>query len=249
MRLHTARVLAVIVAALIAVGLMRPRRAADQCAPPGVDSASALPTNLAAAARGPAEDKYTTPRVEPLDSVDLAALGLGTPGHADRRHAVGRAAEHLHQLRGPVHRFRQRTAARGRRQARPEGQLRRHRLLRPAGAGGVAALRRRVVVDHHHRRPPPDRRVHQRLRLRLLLAGRSARLADHGFRRAGRGPTHRRGAGHRAGGLRRRHPAPGPGEVPRLQHRVRQPQDPPDRRVGGAVAAGASAPCRPATRP
>ena len=30
-----------------------------------------------------------------------------------------------------------------------------------------------------------------------------------------------------------------PGEVPRLQHRVRQPQDPPDRRLGGAVAAGA----------
>ena len=28
----------------------------DQCAPPGVDSASALPTNLAAAVKGPAED-------------------------------------------------------------------------------------------------------------------------------------------------------------------------------------------------
>ena len=40
---------------------------ADQCAPPGVDSASAVPTNLAAAAAGPAEDKYTTPTVAPLD--------------------------------------------------------------------------------------------------------------------------------------------------------------------------------------
>ncbi|WP_199256723.1 ABC transporter substrate-binding protein/permease [Mycolicibacterium mengxianglii] len=54
--------------------------AADQCAPPGVDSASALPTNLASASAGPEEDKYTTDSVVPLDSVDIAALGLGTPG-------------------------------------------------------------------------------------------------------------------------------------------------------------------------
>jgi len=53
---------------------------ADQCAPPGVDSASAVPTNLAAAAAGPAEDKYTTPTVAPLGTVDTNALGLGTPG-------------------------------------------------------------------------------------------------------------------------------------------------------------------------
>ena len=52
----------------------RPVRAA------GDQSASALPTNLAAAAKGPSADKYTTPTVEPLDSVDLAALRLGTPG-------------------------------------------------------------------------------------------------------------------------------------------------------------------------
>jgi polar amino acid transport system permease protein/polar amino acid transport system substrate-binding protein len=52
----------------------------DQCAPPGVDSASALPTNLAAAVKGPAEDKYTTPTVEPLSAVNVGALRLGTPG-------------------------------------------------------------------------------------------------------------------------------------------------------------------------
>ena len=52
----------------------------DQCAPPGVESASALPTNLASAAKGPAEDKYTTPTVVPLNSVNTGALGLGTPG-------------------------------------------------------------------------------------------------------------------------------------------------------------------------
>ncbi|ORB56219.1 ABC transporter substrate-binding protein/permease [Mycolicibacterium rhodesiae] len=53
---------------------------ADQCAPPGVDSASALPTNLAAAAKGPDEDKYTTATVQPLTSVNRDALGLITPG-------------------------------------------------------------------------------------------------------------------------------------------------------------------------
>jgi polar amino acid transport system substrate-binding protein len=52
----------------------------DQCAPPGVQSASALPTNLASAAKGPGEDKYTTPGVQPLDSVKLDTLSLGTPG-------------------------------------------------------------------------------------------------------------------------------------------------------------------------
>lgn len=53
---------------------------ADQCAPPGVESASALPTNLAAAAKGPDEDKYTTATVQPLTSVNRDALGLITPG-------------------------------------------------------------------------------------------------------------------------------------------------------------------------
>ena len=52
----------------------------DQCAPPGVDSASALPTNLAAAATGPGADKYTTATVIPLDTVRPENLGLGTPG-------------------------------------------------------------------------------------------------------------------------------------------------------------------------
>jgi polar amino acid transport system substrate-binding protein len=52
----------------------------DQCAPPGVNSASALPTNLAAAATGPGADKYTTATVQPLDTVKVQNLGLGTPG-------------------------------------------------------------------------------------------------------------------------------------------------------------------------
>ncbi|OBB58566.1 amino acid ABC transporter permease [Mycobacterium sp. 852013-51886_SCH5428379] len=52
----------------------------DQCAPPGEQSASALPANLAAAAQGPEADKYTTPNVRPLDSIDVNALGLSRPG-------------------------------------------------------------------------------------------------------------------------------------------------------------------------
>jgi polar amino acid transport system substrate-binding protein len=52
----------------------------DQCAPPGVDSASAVPTNLASASQGAGEDKYTTPGVAPLNTIKLDVLGLGTPG-------------------------------------------------------------------------------------------------------------------------------------------------------------------------
>ena len=52
----------------------------DQCAPPGIDSASTVPTNLASAAAGPGEDKYTTPTVQPLNTVKPDALGLGSPG-------------------------------------------------------------------------------------------------------------------------------------------------------------------------
>ncbi|MCW2565330.1 MAG: amino acid transporter substrate-binding protein family [Mycobacterium sp.] len=63
------------------MGLAAPAGAnVDQCAPPGVDSASALPTNLAKAATGPGADKYTTDTVEPLTAVNANALGLGVPG-------------------------------------------------------------------------------------------------------------------------------------------------------------------------
>ncbi|WP_156656358.1 ABC transporter substrate-binding protein/permease [Mycobacterium sp. 852002-51152_SCH6134967] len=63
------------------VGVAGPAHAnVDQCAPPGVESASALPTNLAAAATGPDEDRYTTPSVVPLAAVDVNALGLIQPG-------------------------------------------------------------------------------------------------------------------------------------------------------------------------
>jgi polar amino acid transport system substrate-binding protein len=80
------RVARAFVVALIAVSnssmsLAAPAAAqVDQCAPPGIESASALPTNLAKAATGPGADKYTTPTVRPLDRIDINALGLSRPG-------------------------------------------------------------------------------------------------------------------------------------------------------------------------
>jgi polar amino acid transport system substrate-binding protein len=80
------RLMEVLVAALVALlissmGLVPPAGAnVDQCAPPGVASASAVPTNLAKAATGPGADKYTTATVEPLTAVNANALGLGVPG-------------------------------------------------------------------------------------------------------------------------------------------------------------------------
>jgi polar amino acid transport system substrate-binding protein len=75
------RVRAVALAAvLLVIGLVTaPAAAADQCSPPGVQSASSLPTNLAKAAKGPDEDRYTTANVEPLSAVNVGELGLGTP--------------------------------------------------------------------------------------------------------------------------------------------------------------------------
>ena len=66
---------------LLGLGLVAaPMSGADQCSPPGEQSASALPTNLAAAAAGPAEDKYTTAATEPLSAVKSDDLRLITPG-------------------------------------------------------------------------------------------------------------------------------------------------------------------------
>ncbi|MEZ5152166.1 ABC transporter substrate-binding protein/permease [Rhodococcus zopfii] len=51
----------------------------DLCSPPGIGSASAAPTNLAAGATE-AEDRYTTPDVVPLEDIDTSRLGLISPG-------------------------------------------------------------------------------------------------------------------------------------------------------------------------
>ncbi|ATQ30026.1 amino acid ABC transporter permease [Rhodococcus ruber Chol-4] len=57
----------------------RPSAPQDLCSPPGVGSASAAPANLDTSAAA-AEDRYTTPDVVSLDSVDVAGLNLVTPG-------------------------------------------------------------------------------------------------------------------------------------------------------------------------
>jgi len=67
-----------VLAALLAVAT--PIAGADQCSPPGEQSASGLPTNLAAAAKGPSEDKYTTAGTESLSAVNPDSLHLITPG-------------------------------------------------------------------------------------------------------------------------------------------------------------------------
>ncbi len=80
-RIGKAVVLALVALLVLTLSMAPPAGAdVDQCAPPGVDSASAVPTNLASADAGPGEDKYTTPTVAPLNTVKADALGLGTPG-------------------------------------------------------------------------------------------------------------------------------------------------------------------------
>ncbi|WP_430334862.1 ABC transporter substrate-binding protein/permease [Rhodococcus sp. ACT016] len=52
----------------------------DLCAPPGVDSATALPANLDTGAATAAEDKYTTPDTLPVSGIDVSKLRLTKPG-------------------------------------------------------------------------------------------------------------------------------------------------------------------------
>lgn len=53
--------------------------ARDLCAPPGPGAAAAAPANLASP-EGAGADRYTTPNVVPLESIDTGRLGLITPG-------------------------------------------------------------------------------------------------------------------------------------------------------------------------
>ena len=103
-----------------------------------------------------------------------------------------------------------------------------------AGPGGVPALRRRLRIGESHRRAASHRRVHQRLRLRLLRAGGAGRIADQRFSDLADGQR----IGVVQGTVEESYVvddlASATGEISRLRHRVRQPQDPPDRRVGGA---------------
>lgn len=66
----------------VALGGLAAPVAADwnQCAPAGVDSARVLPKSLTETAASAQADRDTTSSVEPLSSVDVGALNLGTPG-------------------------------------------------------------------------------------------------------------------------------------------------------------------------
>ncbi|OBJ03827.1 amino acid ABC transporter permease [Mycobacterium alsense] len=80
------RLLALTAAALVACAVVSATVAAparadrNQCAPAGLDSAYALPSDLSADTGVGQDDRHTTPTVEPLSAVDTGALGLGTPG-------------------------------------------------------------------------------------------------------------------------------------------------------------------------
>ena len=52
----------------------------NQCAPPGLDSATTLPADLTETGAFGQDNDHTTPDVEPLSSVNKEALGLGKPG-------------------------------------------------------------------------------------------------------------------------------------------------------------------------
>jgi polar amino acid transport system substrate-binding protein len=52
----------------------------NQCAPPGLDHASALPKDLTQTHGVGLDDDRATTTVEPLSAVNIGALGLGTPG-------------------------------------------------------------------------------------------------------------------------------------------------------------------------
>jgi polar amino acid transport system substrate-binding protein len=84
MRFRTAKLAALSATVLLTYSLapMAPaplsRADTNLCKPSGQDGAIALPRKLAATNR-PRDDKYTTAGVEPLNSVDLDALGLRTP--------------------------------------------------------------------------------------------------------------------------------------------------------------------------
>ncbi len=78
-----AKLFGIVATILIVAGLAGAAPAADrnQCAPPGVESATVLPDDLASRGGDDADpDTQTTPGVVPLRAINTAELGLGTPG-------------------------------------------------------------------------------------------------------------------------------------------------------------------------
>ena len=206
------------------------------CAPAGQDGAIASAEQ--AGHRRPAGGRqYTTADVEPLSSVHIDALGLHTTGHADRRHPVGAPPSICINSRGSFTGFDNELLRAIADKLGLRSQLRRHRLLRAAGPGG-----RRGASTSARRRSSPPKHAGAPSASPTATTSATSRWScrpvrrSHGFDDLAAGQRIGVVQGTVAGGLRRRHPAPAAGEVPRLQHRLRQPEDPPDRRLGGAGA-------------
>ena len=72
---------AMIVCGVASTPLAAPARAdINQCAPAGLNAATALPKDLTATPAQGLDDPHTTPTVEPLSAVNVDTLGLDAPG-------------------------------------------------------------------------------------------------------------------------------------------------------------------------
>ena len=234
------RLLAVAATILIVFGLTSAALAAparadrNQCAPAGLDSATVLPKNLTESGGMGHDDEHTTATVEPLSSVNIGALGLDTPGVL----TVGTLSDAPPNICvNPTGQF-----------SGFDNQL----LLAIAGKLGLqvrfvgtdfSALLAEVASRRFDVGSAAVKATDARRRTVAFTNGYDfgyySLVVPPGsaittFTDLHRRSAYRRRPGHRRGVVRRRHPAPATGEVPRLRHRVRQPQDPPDRRLGSA---------------
>ena len=220
------------VALLVAlmIGTMCPavpaRAKVDQCAPPGVAERQRTAHQSGGRRQGHGEDRYTTAGVQPLSSVHPDALGLGTPGvltvgtlsDAPPSICIDSAGQFTgfdnELLRAIADKLGLKINFVGTDFSGLLAQVASRRFDVGSSSITTTDARRRTVgftngYDFGY--------------FSLVVPTGSSIT---GFGAAEAGPAHRRRAGHRAGGLRHRHPAPGPGEVSRLQHGVRQPEDP-----------------------
>ena len=213
---------------------------ADQCAPPGVDSASAAarptsplppPGPARTSTRRPPSRRWTASTPTRWVSARQAC----SPSARCRTRRRASASTRKGQFTGFDNELLRAVADK----LGLRDQLRRHRLLRPARTGGVASLRRRLVVDHHHRCAAATVGFTNGYDFGYFSLVVPTGSPITGFDKLAAGQR----IGVVQGTVQEAYVVdtlePGPGEVPRLQHRLRQPEDPADRRMGGAVAAGA----------
>ena len=154
----TGRIAKALVLSLVGAAGVRPRRWRRPRLPTSTSARrrastapAPLPTNLAAAAAGPRRGQVHDTDGRAARHRQRRRARSGHTRRADRRHAVGRAAEHLHRLRGPVHRLRQRAAARDRRQARPAEST----SSAPSSPACSPRWRRAASTSARRRSPPP----------------------------------------------------------------------------------------------